>query len=244
MERVIFMKSSFAPEKTFAIIVGISSYSSSAISDLQYSSNDARLLYNYLYTTGGYLAENIFILQDREVNRTAINQLYLKLSARMDKDSTLVFFFSGHGCINDNEEFYLPMFGYMPSDTDTYFSEEEIVGLFQNIIAKKVLFLFDCCNAGVLARKDGAEDDLMDNSSKEGLSNELINRLIGADENISRVLITSSLPGQSSWESGDLGKGIFMHCMLEGLSSGSALNSGGTVLLFDIASYLMEKVPI
>jgi len=229
------MINTFNPNKTYAIIIGISDYNSKLISNLQNASSDANLLYDYLTNSGGYNSDNLYLFKNEDVTVSNIQNAYSEITDKMDDDSLLLFFFSGHGA-SKNDRFYLPLYGYEADDENTFFMDDEIVKLFHHVNAKRVLFLFDCCNSGDLARKDEDEND-------SGITLELMERLTENSSTASRVLVASSLPKQSSWEVNQLKMGIFTSCLLNAFKGGCKHAANANIYLFDLIDYLINEIP-
>ncbi|MCL2637515.1 MAG: L-histidine N(alpha)-methyltransferase [Oscillospiraceae bacterium] len=225
-------------KNAYALIIGIGKYDSDKIGNLRESSKDARKFYEHLKSVGGYNTENLMLLQNKAVTKTGIIEAYNKISLKIDDESTLIFFFAGHGEVLLNENYCLPLYAYSPDNENSYLPESTIVEIFNDVKANNVLFLFDCCSSGVLARGD--ENDNDDNN---GLSQDLIEKLVSTDTlNKGRVLIASSLPEQPSWEIKEVG-GIFTHCLLNGLCGDCKKTNKQSIHLLDLIGYLMESVP-
>src|SRR5262249_14598387 len=55
------------------------------------------------------------------------------------------------------------------------------------------------------------------------------------------ILLTSCKPGQKSLEDPDLGHGVFMHFLLEGLAGAADIDNNGQVTIFDLYRYASKK---
>ena len=226
-------------ENAFALIIGISKYDSNKIGNLKEASKDARKLYNHLKDVGGYVSENLILLQNKSVTIERIAESYGKISHKINDNSTLIFFFAGHGEVKIDGKRCLPLYGYSPEDYNSFLPENEIIEMFNDIKANKVLFLFDCCASGEMAR---GEDD--DNDENNGISQNLIEKLVSTSTpSKGRVLIASSLPEQPSWEIKEVG-GIFTHCLLSALYGNCKKANRQSIHLIDLMGYLIENIPV
>jgi hypothetical protein len=101
--------------KRYAISVGINNYNDSGINDLSKARNDAKILGKVLQTNGQF--NPIYIMTDDIDPRKDKNRLYptkSNIEQRLDSvlenirsQDMLVFFFSGHGVSDYNENGYI-----------------------------------------------------------------------------------------------------------------------------------------
>jgi len=87
----------------FAIIVGIDDYGQSTISNLNSAQKDASDLHDYLTKFGGYKTENAKLIIGDKATKYTINGCINEFKGRFANNSTLLFYFSGHGS-NLNED--------------------------------------------------------------------------------------------------------------------------------------------
>ena len=88
-------------QNIWALIIGIDQYKNDCIARLQGCRADADDLERYLTGSLGVPKENIVQLQDQQATREQIirsfKEHFLKENARIDKKSTIIFYFAGHG---------------------------------------------------------------------------------------------------------------------------------------------------
>ncbi len=103
----------------------------------------------------GYPPDNVQLLLDGEATLAAVRQALAGLTARSDPDSTVFFYFSGHGGRIDAGpqagEYLLPADAIYTSDqtlAETALPGAELTAALQAIPARKVVVVLDCCHAG------------------------------------------------------------------------------------------------
>ena len=216
----------------FAMIIGIDNYNNPKINNLSKAAKDSTDFYNFLIKVGGYAKENVSILTNQQANKKNIYEHIYEFKNKTDRNDTFIFYFSGHGC-SSNNDFILPLYNYDENNKNTFLNYEELNNIFSDINAKNVLFLFDTCYSGLLAKKD--------TNMKVTNGNQLIKLVEGNFYN-SRVLIASSLPDQPSWELMKIDNGVFTHCLLKALQGGCRINQNDKIYIFDLLKFLVKNV--
>ena len=154
-----------------ALIVG-------AGGDLPNTVDDARGLAAVLTDLGrcAYPTAQVRMLTGPEADRLQILNALDDLASSTTKDSTVVVYFSGHGCRvpagADWRYFILP-FGYdMARLPDSAIDGELFRTRLASVLAKKMLLLFDCCHAGGLeaAKAPGLEKAVLPAASEAMLA--------------------------------------------------------------------------
>ncbi len=146
-------KSSSNP-KFYGIFVGITDYPSK-INDLKYCREDAIKLAKTFEQLKLMSSQNYMLLTDKQATTKNLKQAFDLLSAKVTKDDTFVFFYSGHGLqgqvsekekdeVDRRQEFIFLYDDKLQDDTlNTYFNK---------IKAKLTVITIDCCFAGGFAR--------------------------------------------------------------------------------------------
>lgn len=224
----------FTMSSYYALIIGIDDYHSFEISNLDKAKKDAEDVYAFLTVSGGYKKKNTVLLTNKEVTKENIISQLSELKNKFVKDSTLIIYISGHGG-NINNEYILPLYSYNKRNNKTYFCEEELIKLFSEIKVDKLLFLLDSCHAGLLAKE---------RKLNTGMTENLLDKLVSTFPiDNSRVLVASSLPNQSSWETDKMNNGIFTYCLLNALKGACLNERHNEILILDLLKYLVKNVP-
>lgn len=225
----------------FATIVGINNYGSSSLSTLHSAEKDAKDLYDFLTKTGGYKQENAELLTGSNATKENINQKIEEYKNLITENSTMLFYFSGHG-INYNNHFILPLYNFDEKNESTFFTADELIDLFSKINVRKILFLFDTCYAGALTREKGTQED--DNEEFNPNSKFILEKLVETNTENSRVLVASSLPDQTSYEinNKNINNGVFTHCLLKALKGSCQIEKSPRIYVFELLRYLVKNV--
>ncbi len=221
--------------KTYALIIGISTYKNPAIPALQFADKDAIAFSNYLVATG-VDSNNITLL----INEKATNgEFWASINYLTDitKQGDKVFiYFSGHGDVENKtvvKDAYL-----LPYDAPKCVYPSGAIGIYylKNWIATlsskgiQVVFIADACRSGNLAGgREGME------AAAEVLK----------DKWVDEIKILSCQPGELSVEGKQWGngRGLFSFELVNGISGLADKNKDGKVSLRELNLYLMEKVP-
>lgn len=209
----------------FAIVVGIDRYSRfSGLSSLNYAVADAVALADVLEADGYQVLRRFDSDASRQFILDSIATV-AEMAALSDKpDSTLLFSFSGHGFAADGENYLVTQDASRDELFDTGLSLSELQkALRETGIGRRMMFIDACRNdPHVDARSAGSESFVADNRG-EG-----------------EAILFSTRAGEFSYESSELGQGVFSYFLVKGLS-GEAANDG-SVSLHGIKSYVERQV--
>ena len=205
-----------------ALFVGINDYDSCP---LDYARADAQLLHKHFHR----YYDTATVLLDRQASENQIKERLKSLRVASARGDMLVFYFSGHGGqLNGVRYLNVPEYD---EDGDQTSIGRISLGDIEKITRKKGvhrLFILDCC------RNDAEEED---DSEDDGVSFLLgITPSIGvgllpnakfADYVVRHrtgvqmppVILSSSMPGQSSYEDPKSGHGFFTEALIETINS-------------------------
>jgi hypothetical protein len=201
---------------------------------LHFAVKDATALAETLTAAGAEFYRHrpiVKTLFDGDVTAEKIKAAFDELSAKVKATDVFVFYIAGHGRTVDGDFYFLP-----PSETG--FSEEEIKvqgfgpgklsAWFEQIKAQKSIWIFDTCESGSAERlfrvRDAAAEDAAYRRLKDATG---------------RTIFMASSEQQLALEGyGD--HGVFTYALLESLARAG---SGDKVLLYDLASYVEDRVP-
>jgi len=120
----------------YGVFVGVSNYGGG--NDLDDTANDARNLAAAFEHTGMIHRGNAIVLTDDDATTGRVRQAFQTLSQRVTAHDTFVFFFDGHGDVNEVELQSSPLTG------------RELSSLLQDIRGEQVVIL-DSCYSGSIA---------------------------------------------------------------------------------------------
>ncbi|MFI5203372.1 MAG: caspase family protein [Flavobacteriales bacterium] len=248
----------------YVISVGAKSYADSSM-NLTYSDKDAEDIASVFFTSAGtqkppYTRVFTKTIINKEV--TVENVKALKAFLKDSKvDDQVVLFFSGHGLLSANMDYYLAMY-------DVDFAHPENRGLsyedFQNIIdsipARKRLILLDACHSGELDKDevstvtnktaDGEKMESKEFATKGkkviGMknTNELMKELFTDLRKESGATVISSSSGKEfSLEGKEWKNGVFTYSLKLGLSSMKAdKDKNNEVQISELREFISTKV--
>jgi pimeloyl-ACP methyl ester carboxylesterase len=237
-----------------AVIIG-------AGDDLPITVDDAQAIYDILCdpAMAGYNPDNITLLLDKEANRQGILKALDDLVERVDDDSSVMLFYSGHGgTYSDNtfldekdwkseEEnqhyFHLSPYGFKPREyLDTWVKAEEIQERLSKLNSRRLVFFLDCCHAAGLAKSSrgniGSEEETRD---EPGQADGLAQRI---DDGRGMSIISSCREEQKSWILPGDKNSLFTRTLLEVLRGEHKKDfEDPYITIFETVQYIFRTVP-
>jgi metacaspase-1 len=188
----------------------------------------------------GYEPKNVNLLLDGAATLTRLREALASLANTCQPDSTVVFFFSGHGAlIGDPTN---PTSALLPvdcklSDVDaTSLSETEFSSALRNIKAQRIVVLLDSCHSGGAGSFKGGPDH---EASRLGYNEKTLGRLA---QGTGRVLIASSRAAETSLVLAGARNSVFTHHLLEALRGEGRTLGDGVIRIFEIFNHVAERV--
>ena len=229
----------------WALLVGINDYPND-ISPLRYCVADVEAFRQALINVAGFKEDKIFLMTDQmrgqmePTNINVIKRLGI-LSKQIKADDTFVFYFSGHGIVNDESSFLLAA----NSDTATVDTLElsaipldRVSKILSTVKAQQLLTVIDACrNNPEAGRSD--QDNLLSDNFTRGFKIRRSSRNSGTPS-VSATLYACNV-GERAYEWAEKGHGVFSYYLLEGLN-GEAVNSQGEVTVTGLAEYTQSNV--
>jgi formylglycine-generating enzyme len=221
-----------ASTQRWAVLVGVNEYAQ--LRDLRYCVADAKKMRDRLIGVG-FPPENIFLLVDdaeRKVDqpfRENIQQRILSLLSVAEKDDLVLVMFSGHGVHVDGKGYFCPTDANLESPETTMVPLDFIYRQLESSAARQKLLLVDACRND--PRPPGSRDARTHELSLKSLSAELKTLPEGI------LALSSSAAGQISWEDDELGHGVFLHFLMEGMSGKGVAGETGPITLLTLYNY-------
>ena len=223
-----------------ALVVGITNYQH--VNKLP-AVNDAidicRLLVDPIYC--GYPQENLQMLQNENATLGALRAALTALAARTNADSIVFLYFSSHGGHIESGpyagEYLLPVDVIYDSDqslAETALSGAEFSAALNQIPARKMVVVFDCCHAGGI----GLPKDALAPTLKLGLPEGYYEALQAGR---GRVILASSRSTEYSWILPGAVNSLFTQQLLAGLQGGIP-SEDGVIRIFDLFEFLQPRV--
>lgn len=220
----------------WGLLIGIDDYANAR--DLDYCGADQRALYKSLLAAG-FSDEQLFLLHDdakenryRPSQRNIQKQLDVVLSLAAEGD-LIVLSFSGHGVLLDGKSYLCPN-DMTIDDPSTLISLDTVYDRLRDCQATFKLLMIDACRND--PRPGGTRSAAPTEEAKR-LAKEIQDTKI--PEGV--VLLNSCAPGEVSREDPDLGHGVFMNFILEGLKGPADKDGDGAISLYELQSYAVVK---
>lgn len=215
-----------------ALIIGVGG------ADIPNTVDDAKGLADILIDPDrcAYPPDQVQLLTSQSANRNGILGALDKLAQTSDENSTIIIYFSGHGCraiSSIGEAYFLIPYGYDISRLkQTAISGCEFSAKLRALKAKKFLLLLDCCHAG------GVDEAKELEIAKAPVPPEALEML---NEGSGRVIIASSQADELSYA----GKpySAFTLALIESLCGLGVAKKDGYVRAADLAMHAREVVP-
>ncbi len=220
------------------VIVGINIYKNTKY-NLNYAMDDAEAfklaLENGAKSIFGKV--NTHFIKDAEATKAGIVAALEKVKDQAGAEDVFVFYFAGHGVVNDKKEFYL-----VPADVVQLYGNDDALAqkglsaarlqqFSKDIKAQKQLYILDACQSA------GALDDIV--AARGAVEEKAIAQLA---RSTGTHWLTASGSSQFASEFSQLGHGAFTYCLLEALKGG-ADNGDKKISIKELDTYLQLKVP-
>jgi TPR repeat protein len=214
-------RQSFERQPKVAVLAGVSHYPSrSGMGALAYPTHDVDLL-------GAELAKqgyNVVKLQDGDATRGSVEQTLKDAAELVDRGKgTVLFFFSGHGFADKGVNYLAPFEASSSDLAGTGIPIRRVEELLKATGAPRQVMFVDACRNDPGKKSAGA-------------------RSFGAFEAAEGLAeLYSTKIDKISYESDQLGSGVFTHFLVRGLQ-GEAARADGLVTFRDLADYVTDGV--
>jgi hypothetical protein len=234
-----------APEKRWALIIGIDAYEDPQINRLEAASNDAKLLAAALISYGAFPREQVIIMTSDGAprNRPSRGNILRRLSnlqGIVPTEGFLVVAFAGHGIERGGRAYLLPGDAQMSENLalleETAINVEVIKNWIRHTGVGQVLMVVDACrNDPIAGRGDG--ENVLTEAYTRGFRFDIRNQEVTAFATLYATDI-----GHRAYEDRERKQGYFTWALVEGLKGGAS-NENGEVTLGRLVRYLEETVP-
>lgn len=236
---------------SFALLIGASSAGE------EYMADDAKAIKEVLLDKkyAGYPEENVILLTDKKANRQSILNAFDRLAKKLNKDSNIILYYSGHGeeaYDSDAKEYwyYLKLAGITNENQKTHrVLDTELKEKINALIADRIIFFFDCCHAQGLTKGEGildASEKLEERLNEQGEQVKLNpeGMLQNIDDEEGMAIISACKDEQRSYKINGEDNSIFTTCLLEVLKGEhQPAFVDPYIRLTDVIEYVLDNVP-
>lgn len=197
----------------WAVLIGVSKFANGKIPVLKYPSKDAKDLYDYLVSKGNFARDHVLLLRDEKASKVNILDAFGDgwLPRRVLQDDLVLVFISSHGSPADvaGENFIIAY----DSDPERPYATGIRLQDLSNELTKRtgcdrIVLLLDACHSGAAV------------SGQKGLTRSASNFNLDSITGVGQLIISSSAPDESSWESKRYENGVFTRQLINALSAG------------------------
>ena len=221
------------PERSWALVIGVSGYSRAE--PLAYAASDAQAFSDFLKSPrgGGLPLNHVFTLLEEKASRTGIEYEMEQMWDRVQDGSRVIIYIAGHGLINKRGiAYFLPVDGDVRTPNSTSINllalQQQVTQGFMH--AAQRILITDMCHAGTLGET-------------QNLINEYILKQFHSNGGGSFLNLLASGPDEPSWESAELGHGVFTYVLLEGLNGRGLDTAGHLVRASQLVDFIKSEVP-
>ena len=226
-------------QNAHALLIGIGN-------DLPVTVHDATAIHNILadQSLAGYNPENINLVTGKDATRKGILDAFDLLISRIDEDSSVFLFYSGHGGLYEPwNQFYLVPNNFDPEEYETtWVKAEELKEKISAINSKKLVFFLDCCHAAGMTKsaprinnQKSQEKIRLENA--DGLAQKL-------DDGKGMSIISSCREDQLSYIMEGDNNSLFTKCLIEVLKGKHKSHFDEPyVRISEVIQYVFKSVP-
>ncbi|MDR1587251.1 MAG: caspase family protein, partial [Treponema sp.] len=197
--------------------------------NLDYTINDAVSLAEYFSRqVGGSLYSEVKLraIQNEQVTREGFNKAFDEIKNAVSPRDSFVFFFAGHGAVDDNGDFF-----FVPWDTtgldgpaERNITRMDIVKNILKIPAQNSLILLDACQSGAILEMDTPFGRLLKDLDQ-------------------KAILAASLGNQGAAESAKFGHGMFTLSVLDAIDGKAGTQGERYVGVKQLIGFVRQDVP-
>ena len=227
--------------KLWLVLVGVTQYQDSQITDLRYCANDCRGLAEALeIATQDFRATEIIAHYDgaSQLPELAFIRDSLEQLKNAKPEDTVLFYFSGHGFLDANNRPILAV-----ADTSMKFLEgtkeikfkrelsfDEVLNKFKQCKAKKQIVWLDACQTKInVSSQKNPNAQLLQALKEQAEQSHNFSAILACDRH------------ERSWEIPELGHGSFTYYLIQGLR-GKAADREGIIEVKELFKYVRDRL--
>jgi formylglycine-generating enzyme required for sulfatase activity/WD40 repeat protein len=209
------------------LLAAVAKYKEKAIVELAYTKNDAeKILEIFERQKNGtlYARTEKYELFDEGLTREAFIDMFDRLKNEVKPEDGFVFFYAGHGSVDEDKDFYLVPWDSIPGSVEKDITKWDLIENIGKIRAKNSLILLDACRSGALIDMQSA-----------------FTKIFG--EMRQKAVIVASLGDQKAAEASNLGHGVFTYSLLKALEGDAIQGEKRFITVQDLINFVNNDVP-
>jgi hypothetical protein len=229
-------------DERWAVVVGVGSYQSQDIPDLEFAKADAQSVYEFLKSdaAGPFEEDHILFLADENATGAKMREALFVFLQQADWDDLVVIYYAGHGApdpARPDNLYLLPTDADLKSLAATGFPMWDVkTALRRQIAAERVIVIADACHSAGTADRETVGG---------GGQNAIAGGFAELFTPSRRLMMTAADTNEFSledarWE----GHGVFTHFLLEALHGKGDANSDGIITFTEAYDHVSKSVVI
>lgn len=220
----------FGAGNRWAVLVGVNKYTDYPL--LQVCVKDVVAIHQQLLNAG-YDPERIRLLTDDTDPLPMRSKIYAavkQMAKAATRDDLVLFYYSGHGDVFDNESYLVAREGESHALEYTAVALREITDILQSSEARAKVIILDACHSGANFEGKGPKS----------MPPEFIERVFRQAQG--QVILASCQQGEFSYEWRARERSVFTHFLLEALEGKADFDEKGIVTVQDVNRYVSDGV--
>jgi hypothetical protein len=225
-------------DKRWAVVIGVGSYASPDIPDLEFAPADARAVKEFLESDAAGPFDEVLYLENERATGAAMREALFVFLQQADWDDLVVIYYAGHGAPDPGRPdnlYLLPTDAELGALAATGFPMWDVkTALRRQIAAERVLVIADACHSA------GTADGEVIGG---GDANPISGGFQGLFTPSRRLMMTAADTNEFSLEDARWGgHGVFTHFLLDGLRGAGDLDDNGIVTFTELFDHVNRNV--
>jgi len=214
------------------LVVGIEQYRDARL-NLRCAAADAKAIFDLMTDPdcGMFPEDNVRLLLNEEATREGIWRALSALRRSAGENDTVWVYYAGHAAPEESSLYWVTHDADVDDLYGTGLSNDQISKVLEDIRAKRLLVLLDCCHAAATAAQK--------NPTRAVLT---ADEVLSCYKGHGRITLSSSDGKEKSVELGDVGHGAFTYFLEQGLRGEADADDDGVVTADELWRYLRSKV--
>lgn len=214
------------------LVIGIEEYRDARL-NLRCAAADAQTIFGLMIDPdcGMFHKNNVRLLLNEQATREGIWRALSSLRRNAGENDTVWVYYAGHAAPEESSLYWVTHDADVDDLYGTGLSNDQISKVLDDIRAKRLLVLLDCCHAAATAAQK--------NPTRAVLT---ADEVFSCYKGHGRITLSSSDGKEKSVELGDVGHGAFTYFLEQGLRGEADTDGDGVVTADELWSYLRSKV--
>jgi Caspase domain len=210
--------------KKHAVVIGVKEYE--RVPPLKFADKDARDVADALPKVG-FDDVALFEDTDRRPDRPAIFAHLGGMKSSLEPDDVLLFYFSGHGMMDENKDYLLTIESSQDALAETALPVDRVVDYLRRSGSKRVIMMIDACR-----------NELPTGKGVQGIGASTMSAVGGGNPDLAVLFSCAEYERSYEIDSPDIQQSSFTHCLLHGIKNPTVNTLG------QVTDYLAREVKV